>query len=273
MLYIILLLLTPISLFSLPNLQEDSQIKTIFDKHNVNGTFVLYNVSENTTIGYNNKRAQKQFIPGSIFKIPNSAIALSERIITNVDTVFYQYRGEKVFLPVWTNNMSLRDAMKHSNVPAFQQIAKTIELRKMQEYLNKFNYGNKKLGNIVDTFWLEGPLKISALEQVNFLQKLFSIESYISFSIQEQLKDILLLEEKNNWKLYGKTGWPSKIGWFVGWIEKGNSRYFFALNIDLENFEDLPLRQEITEDILTTVIEDYKPEITEEILTTVVENL
>ena len=254
MLYIILLLLTPISLFSLPNLQEDPQIKAIFDKHNINGTFVLYNVSENMTIGYNNKRAQEQFIPGSIFKIPNSAIALSERIITNVDTVFYQHRGEKFFLPVWTNSMSLRDAMKHSNVPAFQQIAKTIELRKMQEYLNKFNYGNKKIGDTVDKFWLEGPLKISALEQVDFLQKLFSLESYMSLSIQEQLKDILLLEENNDWKLYGKTGWPSKVGWFVGWIEKDNKSYFFALNMDLENFEDLHLRQEITEEILVEVV-------------------
>ena len=272
MFYIILLLLTPISLFSLPNLQEDPQIKAIFDKHNVNGTFVLYSVSEDTTIGYNEKRAQEQFIPGSIFKIPNSAIALSERIITNVDTIFYKHRGEKVFLPVWTNDMSLRDAMKHSNVPAFQQIAKTIELRKMQEYLNKFNYGNKKIGDTVDKFWLEGPLKISALEQVDFLQKLFSLESYMSLSIQEQLKDILLLEEKNDWKLYGKTGWPSKVGWFVGWIEKDNKRYFFALNMDLENFEDLPLRQEITEEILVEVVKDYKAEITEETPTTTVEN-
>ena len=258
MLYIILLLLTPISLFSLPTLQENPQIKAVFDKHNINGTFVLYNVSENMTIGYNNKRAQEQFIPGSIFKIPNSAIALSERIITNVDTIFYKHRGEKVFLPVWTNDMSLRDAMKHSNVPAFQQIAKTIELRKMQEYLNKFNYGNKKIGDTVDKFWLEGPLKISALEQVDFLQKLFSLESYMSLSIQEQLKDILLLEENNDWKLYGKTGWPSKVGWFVGWIEKDNKSYFFALNMDLENFEDLHLRQEITEEILVEVVKDYR---------------
>ena len=272
MFYIILLLLTPIALFSLPNFQENPQIKAVFDKHNINGTFVLYNVSKNTTIGYNDERAQEQFIPGSIFKIPNSAIALSEKIITNVDTVFYQHRGEKVFLPVWTNNMSLRDAMKHSNVPAFQQIAKTIELRKMQEYLNKFDYGNKNIGNTVDEFWLEGPLKISALEQVKFLQKLFSLDSYISLSVQEQLKDILLLEEKNNWKLYGKTGWPSKVGWFVGWIEKDNKHYFFALNVDIENFEDLPLRQEITEEILVKVIKDYKAEITEETPTTIVED-
>lgn len=121
-------------------MQENTQIQKIFDEHNINGTFVFYNSSNNTIIGYNQKRAQKQFIPGSIFKIPSSAIALTEKVITNVDSVFYHYKGEKVFLSVWTNSMSLRDVMKHSNVPAFQQIARTVGLKTMQTYLNKFNY-------------------------------------------------------------------------------------------------------------------------------------
>ena len=153
--------------------------------------------------------------------------------------------------------MSLRDVMKHSNVPAFQQIARTVGLKTMQTYLNKFNYWNKKTGKVVDKFWLEGPLKISAIEQVKFLQILFSNNSPISASIQKQLKNIMFLENKNGWKLYGKTGWPSKIGWIVGLIEKNDQQYFFALNMDLEKFENLSLRQEIADEIFTLIIADY----------------
>ena len=43
-------------------------------------------------------------------------------------------------------------------------------------------------------------------------------------------------------------------------------------NMDLENFEDLPLRQEITEEILVEVVKDYKAEITAETPTTTVED-
>ena len=244
--------------FFLANLQESPQIKAIFDKYKINGTFVIYDVSKNITLGHNKKRAKKQFTPASTFKIPNSAIALSEKIITNVDSIFYQHKGEEIFLPIWANDMSLREAMKHSNVPAFQQIARKIGLEKMQEYINKFDYGNKKIGSIIDNFWLEKPLKINAIEQIAFLQKLFNSNSYVSPSVQGQLKHILFLEEKNGWKLYGKTGWTRKVGWFVGWLEKNNKYHFFAFNGDLKNFEDLHLRQRITEEILVEVVKGYR---------------
>lgn len=92
---------------------------------------------------------------------------------------------------------------------------------------------------------------------MKFLQILFSNNSPISASIQKQLKNIMFLENKNGWKLYGKTGWPSKIGWFVGLIEKNDQQYFFALNMDLEKFENLSLRQEIADEIFTLIIADY----------------
>ena len=36
----------------------------------------------------------------------------------------------------------------------------------MKENIEKLDYGNKNIGESVDTFWLEGPLEISSLEQV-----------------------------------------------------------------------------------------------------------
>jgi len=34
------------------------------------------------------------------------------------------------------------------------------------------NYGNQEVGNEVNAFWLNGDLKVSACEQINFLGKL-----------------------------------------------------------------------------------------------------
>ena len=41
----------------------------------------------------------------------------------------------------------------------------------MQHYLDAAGYGNRKVGSQVDLFWLDGTLRISADEQVEFLKQ------------------------------------------------------------------------------------------------------
>lgn len=56
--------------------------------------------------------------------------------------------------------------------------------------------------------------------------------------MQRDVKQILLFESADDYKLYAKTGWQnapdSGIGWFVGWIENAEGSYIFALNIDMK---------------------------------------
>ena len=61
------------------------------------------------------------------------------------------------------------------------------------------------------------------------------------------------------WTLYGKTGWATRdlnknlnptLGWFVGWVEQNKKLYIFALNMDIKDSSQLPLRQEIALEIL-----------------------
>ena len=68
--------------------------------------------------------------------------------------------------------MSLHDAIRISNVPVYQELARRIGLDRMSENLALLDYGNEDTGTIVDMFWLQGPLKISALEQAKFLARL-----------------------------------------------------------------------------------------------------
>ncbi|MGL5428712.1 MAG: penicillin-binding transpeptidase domain-containing protein, partial [Cetobacterium sp.] len=107
----------------------------------------------------------------------------------------------------------------------------------------------------IDQFWLRGPLKISAIEQSKILAKLAKKELPYSDNIQQQVKDITLLENNQNWILYGKTGWATSnidipVGWFVGWIEKDNSIYSFAINLEMKDSKELPKREEIAKESL-----------------------
>ena len=68
--------------------------------------------------------------------------------------------------------MGLRDAIKMSNVPIYQELARRIGLERMREGVKKLGYGNMEIGSVVDRFWLAGPLAISAVEQTDFLRRL-----------------------------------------------------------------------------------------------------
>lgn len=42
----------------------------------------------------------------------------------------------------------------------------------MRANVSRLGYGNAEIGQVVDNFWLVGPLKISAMEQTRFLLRL-----------------------------------------------------------------------------------------------------
>ena len=70
------------------------------------------------------------------------------------------------------------------------------------------------------------------------------------------VKNIMLVDSTNNYKMYAKTGWtarvnePDQIGWYIGFVEKGNTTWNFALNIGFIKDEDASKRMEITRNIL-----------------------
>lgn len=217
--------------------QASPAVAEIFNKAKVTGTFVLYDPSEQRLTGYDQKRAETRFIPASTFKIPNSLIGLSSGSVSSVDEVFYHYDGKPKFLKSWEHDMGLREAMKTSNVNAYQLLARRIGLERMQKNITMLNFGNADIGKSVDTFWLDGPLKISAVEQTAFLARLAQGQLPYPAAVQAAVRNITKLEEGDDWVLHGKTGWTSKdkpgIGWFVGWVEQAGKIYSFALNIDV----------------------------------------
>lgn len=231
--------------FSQENWTESEQIKQLFQQANIDGTFVLYDVKANSFVGYNKTRAEKRFIPASTFKIANTLIGLEEKAIKNVDEII-PYGGKKQPVASWEKDMSLRDAIKISNIPIYQELARRIGLKNMQKNLTALNYGNAQIGTTVDTFWLKGPLQISALEQCYFLANLAGKKLPFSLKTQEAACEILITEQSNTWSLFSKTGTVSvenpQIGWWIGWVEKNNDIYAFAININIVNPEDASKR-------------------------------
>lgn len=216
------------------NEYEYDTYKKLFDSAGYAGCFVLYDVDEDIRYYVNKKRAQKRYSPASTFKIVNSLIALETKAVDSEhDTI--KYNGIEKPIESWNRDHDLASAFRYSVVWYYQDIARRIGERQMEIYLDSLkDYGDMERAGGIDTFWLDGSLKISADEQVDFLTKLKQNKfAFFSETTVEIVKDIMIAEQSNDYTLRAKTGasLADSVGWYVGWVEKADKPYIFALNI------------------------------------------
>ena len=218
------------------------------------GSFVLLDLQTDKKIVYNDSIATERYSPCSTFKITNSLISL-EAGVANDETYTIEYDSLKVPpkpwwyttepMKHWIQDHSMKTAIKYSVVWYYQELARRIGVKDMTRLLNQIDYGNNDISSGIDNFWLCGSLQVSALEQVDFIKKLYNTElSGFSKQSQTTVKKIMLYESADKYKLYGKTGggdcWDNKvIGWYVGFVETKSGTYVFAMNMFVESFKDL----------------------------------
>ena len=190
----------------------------------------------NTAYSNDFSRCDIGYLPASTFKIPNSIIALETGVVED-DSTLFKWDGEKRRLPAWEQDLIFRDAFQFSCVPCYQEIARKIGVERMKEYLTKLNYGNMIVDSAtIDLFWLEGESTITMNQQLDFLKRFYNSELPISERTHEIMEHLLLIESNNSWTFSGKTGWSirngNNIGWFAGYLEKGNNVFFVVTNIE-----------------------------------------
>ena len=223
--------------------QDLSNAGQIFKEafYTVNGTFVLCDLENDTYYFYNQERAEIRYPP----------IALETGVLENANSII-EWDSAKVpcnadwnFYPTteWCRDQTLASAFKFSVVWFYQEVARQIGHERMQVNLDKINYGNNDIDGGIDNFWF-WKLKISAKEQVDFLKKFYLEDIDFDPDNISIVKDIMILEETDDYVLYGKTGGGEigedlLIGWFVGFVERDDNVYIFALNIEAQNYKIL----------------------------------
>ena len=126
----------------------------------VEGTLWLLDERLGELRGQNRPRAEQRFSPASTFKIANALVGLALGAVQNVDELI-PYAGEvNPFMREWLEPMALRGAMRVSNVPFYQELARRIGPERMGEAIRRLQCGNRRIGSNVTTFWLRGPLAI-----------------------------------------------------------------------------------------------------------------
>ena len=198
---------------------------------NREGTFILRDLKKEKTFIYNKERANQQFAPQSTFKVPNSLIGLQTEAVEDEYTIKY-WDGIERELPVWNQDHTLGSAMRHSVVWYYQDMARDIGENQMEKWIRAISYGNQNISGGIDQFWLSSSLKISPLEQADFMGDLYKENLPFDKDVMKTVKRMMIQDEGDDYTLYGKTGQGSGIGWFVGFIESRGQSYSFATNIE-----------------------------------------
>lgn len=210
-----------------------------FENCQVEGSTIVYDNKTKTWIVSDMEDAKKENLPASTFKIMNLLIALETKTIKNeneiirwpgkTDTVKYGYR------PDIYHDMTVKEAFQVSAGWVFVELAKKIGKEKYKKYLSLSNYGSLDLSQKDDDFWNFGEFKISPINQVVFLRKLYEEKLPFSKENQKIVKKVMVTEQTDRYIISSKTGWTRQnninTGWWVGYIEIKNNIHFFATRI------------------------------------------
>lgn len=223
-------------------IQEEIDLSRFFD--GINGCAVLYSPENNKYSLYHPDLCKKEVSPYSTFKIITALAGLENGVIRD-ETSTMNYNGFQYAISEWNDNLSLEEAFQTSCIWYFRQVIDEIGSKEMSEILDTLNYGNCDISEWngsginpqkeLNGFWLQSSLKISPLEQVQVLSKIFEGDTDFNEENIEILKKIMLVEESGDQKIYGKTG-SSPIGeaWFVGFIEEDTGKKYFAVYLNDE---------------------------------------
>ncbi|NJM61628.1 MAG: class D beta-lactamase [Oscillatoriales cyanobacterium RU_3_3] len=236
------------------NISQNIDLGRHFRELEVEGSILIYDAKSDRTFQHNSQRNQTAFLPASTFKILNSLIALETGVIADEKAVF-TWDGISRMIPEWNRDLTVKEAFKISAVWFYQVIARRVGYDRMKQLVTQSGYGNQNIGDAdeIDRFWLEGELRITPQQQIQFLRRLYNNNLPFSERSLSIVKDIMIVEKTPEYTIRGKTGWVGvaddvtpKIGWYVGYLEKGKDVYFFATNIDIRNPKDPSYRKELT---------------------------
>ena len=206
-----------------------------FAARGVRGTFVVYEPQRDRYLVFNEARARQRFLPASTFKIPNALIGLEVGSIRDQHEVF-RWDGKPKLRRVWERDHTLDTGMRESVVWMFQEVARRTGRSRMKQWLAKLEYGNQDTGGAIDNFWLQGGLRVSAMEQVEFLRRLRENRLPVGQRAGRLVRNALVFERTPEYTIYAKTGTTGTVkepvAWWVGWIERGGRpTAYFAMNL------------------------------------------
>lgn len=213
--------------------------------------FVAFDFKISNCRVINEKQLAERHSPWSTFKIPHTLIALETGAVKSVDEVIewdpVKYPAQSYWPKTWKQSQTLASAFQRSAVWYYQALVPHIKPEEYTKWLAGFHYGNQAFTPGSNRFWLDGELKISPNEQLDFVVCLLKDRCGLNANVFSAFETIALQESKNGFSLYAKTGaGPQDLnnndgafeGWYVGYVKdkSGKPVTAFAIYMQGESF-------------------------------------
>jgi len=197
------------------------------------GCAVVYDRNADQYTVYNPEEMTRRLPPCSTYKIYSGLNALEMGLIHPQSSTL-SWDGTQYGHPRWNVDQDLRYAMRESTNWYFAQLDAKAGLDHLARFYQRIGYGNCNMGSDVSAYWNGSALRISPLEQVELLASLYDNAFGFQDSNVQAVLDSIRLFSKEDTVLYGKTGTGEAngrniAGWFIGFAEKADNVYFFAV--------------------------------------------
>jgi beta-lactamase class D len=231
---------------------------SLYDSLGLHGSFVLHDLKTDHWVFVDSAQADSATLPASTYKILGSLIELESGMARDADFTLPWDSVQR--RPEIDRNLSLRDAYTYSAFWYHSEMARRMGAATLKHWLDTIGYGNADTSGGFDRCWVAGGLRITPRQQVQFLERLYRNELPVSPRTVGIVKDIMVQEDTLGYVLRGKTAWAQgdawDIGWYVGWVERGDSTgpWFFANRVisrDTTNAHFAAARKGLAMELLT----------------------
>lgn len=191
-------------------------------------------------------------------------IGLHNKVVQDEQSTM-NYNDTDYHTPSWNKNLNLKEAVETSCVWYFRQIMNEVGEEKVKKELQELGYGNADtsewngsgINSIADLngFWLDSTLRITPMEQVQVLARIFKGQTIYSEEEINILRNVMLKDSVGDYTILGKTGTnQNKEGWYAGIAECKEKKYSFAVYIsseDTKNTASGKVAREIVKEIFS----------------------
>ena len=121
-------------------------------------------------------------------------------------------KGYPNWLVIWKKPHDPKNWISNSCVWYSQVLTKKMGLKNFKAYVERLQYGNQDISgdlgknNGLTNCWLSSSLKISPMEQLDFLGKLIRDNLPVTKNAHHYTKKLLFSEKLGGWDLFTKTG-------------------------------------------------------------------
>ncbi|MBZ9855936.1 class D beta-lactamase [Mesorhizobium sp. CA13] len=204
---------------------------------------------------YQDGACDQRFSPASTFKVALSLIGYDAGILSDEHTPSWDYKPE--FKAVKRDHKTVDPTIWEGDSVLWysREITRRLGPESFAGYVSKFGYGNADVSGDpgkndgLTHSWVNSSLKITPVEQVDFLRKLLAGKIPVSAKAHDMTKAIIPSFKTGDWTVQGKTGSTRlgeggkdrrSLGWFVGWAQKDGRQIVFARLVVDTKRSDMP---------------------------------